>query len=345
LKTLLLLLILINACISDALREATRRIHDVLSNARFQIFNTWIGRDQRKIDDFQLNARFQEKLQMLVDKVESLTSKLENNASISISAETRDAIPIFLIGNSFASSSSSKANEETSKSSKGDVLSELEPECNNIVLQQTSHWISNLCLSIKSKIEVKIPDQIESKFSDSTIEILLLKESDLNTAASALCRTKVIVPVLSLIEQRNASGTGSTYSGSLGQLVGLDPRQNDRIDPFLVQIVIINALLASPLQQKNLKSVYPIFSKLETSGDGSQSLSHANILQLLSTDPSIESNDKAAELLLKNGMPVASGMLHRSIRENIARLFDLLAYPGSLKRQVLFMTSEMTLFS
>jgi hypothetical protein len=187
-------------------------------------------------------------------------------------------------------------------------------------------WVFRFCEHVrahpKPETEINIVTKQNSDSANtSAIRIADLHVANLAATVHALCRTEVIVPVLSWIERRNGSET--TYSGSLGQLVGLEPRRRDRMDPFLVQVAVANALLALPSQWRMVHSVHPIFSKLETSGDGCQSLSHAHILQLLSTDPSIKTNEKAAELLRENGMPVVSGMLQRSVRENIARLLDL----------------------
>ena len=137
-----------------------------------------------------------------------------------------------------------------------------------------------------------------------------------------LCNAAVIVPVLSWIEETR--GAETSYAGSLGQLVGLDPRKNDRVDPFLVQIVVANALLGLPTQRKAIKSVFPIFSYLEIRNNKTSPDNYTYMLQLLSNDPSIESNQEAADMLSKNRFPVTSGILQRSIRENVARLFDII---------------------
>ena len=76
--------------------------------------------------------------------------------------------------------------------------------------------------------------QEETELFEPAIRISYLQEGDLDAAVADLCKTAVIVPVLSWIEQRN--GPQPTYSGSLGQLVGLEPRQQDRTILMVITI-------------------------------------------------------------------------------------------------------------
>jgi hypothetical protein len=319
---------------SAALELGARRIVDIISYARVQVFNAWMARDNRELEDFQERdkiERFQDKLQMLVDEVESANPKLDYLKDDGVSQSIGnhwDISPFFSIANAYADDTSTE-NHQIQKESSSIHKSESRSSALN-----ASHWTSSLCESIKShgKGIAFSMAQEETELFEPAIRISYLQEGDLDAAVADLCKTAVIVPVLSWIEQRN--GPQPTYSGSLGQLVGLEPRRQDRVDPFLVQIVVANALWALPSQRRMIQSIYPIFSTLEVSGEDCQSLTHSHILQLLSPDPSIETNRKAAELLRKHGIPLASGMLHRSIRENVARLFDVLAFEGLLRRQV-----------
>ena len=192
-----------------------------------------------------------------------------------------------------------------------------------------TQWAATSCLLLASS-----PQDKHNETKSNNIWPNDLQNGDLDSRVFALCKTIVIVPVLSWIEQ--SDGQETKYFGSLGQLVGLEPKKKDRIDSFLVQIVVANALFGLPSQYKAIKSIYPIFSDLvilNTSASVSSPRGH--ILQLLSTDPSILSNQKAAELLNRNDFPVSSGMLQRSVRENVARLFDLYWDDDRMHRQVL----------
>jgi hypothetical protein len=105
--------------------------------------------------------------------------------------------------------------------------------------------------------------------------------------------------------------------------VGFNPILEDRMDLFLMQIVIVNALMESAAI-KRTACVRLVISQFQFQEDGQHNI-FANVLRLLSPVPSIQTNRKAATILQVHGFHISIMMMQRSVRDNIAQLFHLSA--------------------
>jgi hypothetical protein len=130
----------------------------------------------------------------------------------------------------------------------------------------------------------------------------------------AACNSILFIPILSCHEIETEGGK-TEYAGSVGQMVDWDPLKEDRVDTFLVEIALANALMELPQEERWLQSVVPIFV-----GKGAESgfaRFDMNVLEMLSSEPSINTNREVARRLIENGFQVKDEVLVRSIRDNI----------------------------
>jgi hypothetical protein len=128
----------------------------------------------------------------------------------------------------------------------------------------------------------------------------------IESSLKAVSRCLMLIPVISLNSQNG--------SCSLESLFALNPREDDVVDQFLLEITVANALMEIPPSDRWLQKIVPAVS-----GISSEMLDQ--IFSKLSPDPSAYNNKRAATFLYENGYPVSSNMLLRSVRENIKLIF------------------------
>jgi hypothetical protein len=119
------------------------------------------------------------------------------------------------------------------------------------------------------------------------------------------------VPLLSWHEEE-----GKEPSGSVGQLMSL--HNEDKVDNFLLEIVIANALMELPSSCRWLQLVEPIFIG-QVDYRGYTEFPFGNISRLPSF-PSLKTCRRAAEILLSLGLPVDTRVISFSVREHILRI-------------------------
>ena len=127
----------------------------------------------------------------------------------------------------------------------------------------------------------------------------------------AVANCLVIVPLLSWHEEE-----GQEPEGSVGQLMAL--HTEDKVDYFLLEIIIANALMALPSNNRWLRAIEPIFvGKLDS--QGYTDFPFENIARLPSF-PSLKTSRRAAEILISLGLPVDSSVISFSVKEHISRI-------------------------
>jgi hypothetical protein len=148
------------------------------------------------------------------------------------------------------------------------------------------------------------------------LDSVFLREGyDWNKAFSrAVCNSILFIPILSCYKVE-INDDETEYAGSVGQMVGWDPVVNDRMDGFLLEIGIANALMELPQEERWLKCIIPVFVG-ERDENGFTRLK-MNVLEMLSSDPSIKTNREVARCLHENGYKVNDEVLSRSVRDNI----------------------------
>jgi hypothetical protein len=130
----------------------------------------------------------------------------------------------------------------------------------------------------------------------------------------AVINTLVIVPLLSWYEHDD----GGEPSGSVGQLMAL--HKGDKVDNFLLEIVIANALIEVPAANRWLQRIEPIFIGPQDSR-GFQDFPFANICRLPAV-PSMATCRKAADILISLGYPVDCKVMAFSVQEHIQRVME-----------------------
>ena len=130
----------------------------------------------------------------------------------------------------------------------------------------------------------------------------------------AVANCLVLVPLLSWydVEDKN----DYTNMGSVGQLMAL--HTGDRIDNFLLEIVIANALMQLPAGNRWLQRLEPIFIGL-TDDRGFTDFPFQNIGKLPDV-PSLQTAKKAAEILMALNIPVDNSVIAFSVKEHISRV-------------------------
>jgi hypothetical protein len=127
----------------------------------------------------------------------------------------------------------------------------------------------------------------------------------------AVANCLVIVPLLSWHEEE-----GQEPGGSVGQLMAL--HTEDKVDYFLLEIIIANALMALPSDNRWLRAIEPIFvGKLDS--QGYTDFPFENIARLPSV-PSLKTSRRAAEILISLGLPVDTNVISFSVKEHISRI-------------------------
>jgi len=127
----------------------------------------------------------------------------------------------------------------------------------------------------------------------------------------AVANCLVIVPLLSWHEEE-----GQEPGGSVGQLMAL--HTEDKVDYFLLEIIIANALMALPSNNRWLRAIEPIFvGKLDS--QGYTDFPFENIARLPSF-PSLKTSRRAAEILISLGLPVDTNVISFSVKEHISRI-------------------------
>jgi hypothetical protein len=127
----------------------------------------------------------------------------------------------------------------------------------------------------------------------------------------AVFRTLVFIPIFSL----DCKDPKLLPSGTFGELMEFEPRKKDRIDRFLLQIVIANALMESQRSERWLQDIIPAVIGIDHNELGS-------MLLKLSTDPSLKTNQKAANFLVINGHRISEDLLICSVRENVQKILN-----------------------
>ena len=128
--------------------------------------------------------------------------------------------------------------------------------------------------------------------------------------SNALCNTLVLIPLMSI--QCDDEGD---YIGSVGQLLSLDPQKEDKVDNFLLEITIANALMDLPKERRWLQAIIPILMGQWT-GNQFQAFDYSKLAQL-SKHPSMATVKIATAVLRKMGYPVSKQMLTRSVYDNV----------------------------
>jgi hypothetical protein len=127
----------------------------------------------------------------------------------------------------------------------------------------------------------------------------------------AVANCLVIVPLLSWHEVE-----GKEPAGSVGQLMAL--HKEDKVDNFLLEIIIANALMELPSSCRWLQLVQPIFiGNLDSRGYSE--FPFGNIARLPSF-PSLKTCRRAAEILVSIGLPVDTRVISFSVKEHILRI-------------------------
>jgi hypothetical protein len=142
----------------------------------------------------------------------------------------------------------------------------------------------------------------------------------------AVCNSILFIPILSCHKVTNEEEGGETkYAGSVGNMIGWDPDKKDWVDNVLLEIGMANVLMELPQEERWLNCIVPVFLG-EKKNKGFQRFNF-QVVNLLSSKPSLETNREVALRLIENGYPleeeVLSRILKRSIRDIIKPLFDL----------------------
>jgi hypothetical protein len=139
----------------------------------------------------------------------------------------------------------------------------------------------------------------------------------------AVCNSILFIPILSC-HAFEVKGQ-MTYAGSVGQMVGWDPVKEDRVDNVLLEIGMANALMDLPQEERWLHSIVPIL--VGEKDDRGFKRFNFNVVDTLSSRPSIQTNKEVARLLIEYGYPQdkakLSKILRRSIKDNIKPLLEL----------------------
>jgi hypothetical protein len=141
----------------------------------------------------------------------------------------------------------------------------------------------------------------------------------------AVCNAIVIIPVLTCHSQDDTKTGVKVYSGSIGRMIGFEPldEKSDKVDNFLLEITIANALMEIPSERRWLQSILPVFvGRTKKSVYQPMDLEYYDLVGKLSSLPSLKTNKEAARLLMKKGYPVSETLFWRSIRQNIELLFE-----------------------
>jgi hypothetical protein len=185
------------------------------------------------------------------------------------------------------------------------------------LLQEDNHWLGEEIPRGTYPTYAKISE--EDKMSPRIYldkECLLLGYDWLEGFTSALCNTLIFIPVLSIYKDDKQE-----YKGSVGQLLSLDPVSGDKVDNFLLEVTIANALMDLPADRRWLQCIVPIFVGKKI-GDNFGEFDWS-LIDDLPTYPSPQTNRKAAEILRKRGYPVSRQMLNRSVKDNIDRILKM----------------------
>ena len=128
----------------------------------------------------------------------------------------------------------------------------------------------------------------------------------------AVSNSLVLVPLLSWYEE-----DGEQPSGSVGELMSL--YHDDRVDHFLLEIIIANTLMQLPAGRRWLQHISPIFIG-KPDARGYTEFPFANI-DRLPNEPSLRTCKKAADILMDDlKIPVNATVMAFSVKEHIHRI-------------------------
>jgi len=126
---------------------------------------------------------------------------------------------------------------------------------------------------------------------------------------SACANSLVFVPLLSWYEEE-----GRAPSGSVGELMML--HHKDRVDNFLLEIIIANTLMSLPVGHRWLQRISPIFIG-KADARGYADFPSRNIDKLPDM-PSFKTCKKAAEILMNDfQIPVDTNVMAYSVKKHI----------------------------